>query len=328
MGKQRIGAVALLMAAIVAVSALITAFTGRLPSAGGGGEAEFRIVASFYPVYVAALNVVGDTEGVTVDNLVPSQTGCLHDYQMAPSDMISLQSADLLIINGAGAEGFLDTALRRFPSLTVVDTSAEIPLLESGEIHDHGDESEEEHAEHSFMNEHIWVSPTRYAKQVENLRDGLCAADPDHADGYRANAARYLAQIADRGQALRSAAESLGFTDCVTFHDSVAYLADELGLHPVASLAMGEESGLSAADAAQAQQAAAQAGRILLLYDSQYPVEYEYIGGGAAESRTLVLDTAVSGSQTADAWLQAMDRNLDALRVLGKPSAESGTGGE
>ncbi|MCI8553500.1 MAG: zinc ABC transporter substrate-binding protein [Clostridiales bacterium] len=316
MDKRRMGAVALLMAAITAASALITVLTGRLPTVRQADSNDFHVVASFYPVYIAALNIASGIDGVTVVNLVPERTGCLHDYQLSPGDMITLRRADLLLMNGAGAESFLTAALHQFPALTVVDASENIPLLESGtgHSHDHGQEEAEDHT--AFYNEHLWVSPARYARQVENLREGLCAADPEHAAAYRDNAERYLEQIAAAGEALRQAAGGLGFADCVTFHDSVAYLAEELGLHAVAALALGEESGLAAADAAQAQQAAAQAGRILLLYDGQYPVEYEYIGAGAAESRTLVLDTAVTGPAQADAWLAAMQRNLNALKGL------------
>ena len=39
------------------------------------------------------------------------------------------------------------------------------------------------------------MSPARYARQVENLRDALAEADPAHAAAYRANAERYLAQF-------------------------------------------------------------------------------------------------------------------------------------
>ena len=74
--------------------------------------------------------------------------------------------------------------LHQRPQLPVIDTSAGIPLLEvDGHVHteenghDHGDE---------MHNEHIWTSPSAYRRQVENLRDGLCTVDPEHAEGYPA----------------------------------------------------------------------------------------------------------------------------------------------
>ncbi len=97
---------------------------------------------------------------------------------------------------------------------------------------------------------------------------------------------------------LQEASAALSFRDCITFHDSVVYLADDLGLTVAASLSIGEESGIAASEAAEAQEAAARAGRVWLLYDGQYPVEYAYVGDRAEESRAVVLNTAVIGSGT------------------------------
>lgn len=308
MGKKRVGAIALLMILITAAAAVITLFTGtvRPPKSG-----ETRIVASFYPVYIAALNLADGVDGTALECLVGPRAGCLHDYQMSPDDMVALEGADILLLNGAGAESFLDAALRRFPGLVAVDASLGIDLL-GGHSH-HGDSHEHEE---EAVNEHYWVSPSRYAVMVENLRDGLCTADPGHAEAYRANAAAYLEKIRAMEAQLQEAAAALSFRDCITFHDSVVYLADDLGLPVAASLSIGEESGIAASEAAEAQEAAARAGRVWLLYDSQYPVEYAYVGGRAEESRAVVLNTAVTGPETKEAWLSAMEENLHQLRDL------------
>ena len=110
--KRMAGGVALLMAGITAVSLGITALLGLYRTERKEG---FSIMASFYPVYTAALNVAGGIDGVTVSCLTQPQTGCLHDYQLSPEEMIALKKADLLILNGAGAEAFLDSALSQLP---------------------------------------------------------------------------------------------------------------------------------------------------------------------------------------------------------------------
>lgn len=309
MGKKRVGAVALLLVLITAAAAVITLFTGTVRPRNSG---ETRIVASFYPVYIAALNLTDGVDGAALECLVGPRTGCLHDYQMAPDDMVALEGADILLLNGAGAESFLDAALRQFPDLVTVDASLGIDLLEGHSHHEGSHEHEHEEA----VNEHYWVSPSRYAVMVENLRDGLCAADPDRAEAYCANAAAYLEKIWAMEAQLQEASAALSFRDCITFHDSVVYLADDLGLTVAVSLSIGEESGIAASEAAEAQEAAARAGRVWLLYDGQYPVEYAYVGDRAEESRTVVLNTAVIGSGTKDSWLSAMEENLSQLRDL------------
>ena len=94
------GKVALLMAGILAASVLLTLAVGvdRRPAG------KTRIVASFYPVYIAALNLADGVEGVEVVSLTGPTTGCLHDYQLSPDNRITLSGASLLAVNGAGAE--------------------------------------------------------------------------------------------------------------------------------------------------------------------------------------------------------------------------------
>lgn len=307
MGKRVYGQVALLMAGIVLLSAAVTLLIGPTRR----DDQKTRIVASFYPVYVAALNLTQGIADVEAVSLAGPQTGCLHDYQLSPDNMVTLAGADVLVINGAGAEAFLDDAVARFPDLPVVDTSAGIELLENE--HDHHDHEDEAlHA--AAVNEHIWTSPARYYQQVENLRDGLCAADPAHAEQYRANAARYLAAIGEVRDEFAGVAGTLPFSEAVLFHESLRYVAQELGLTVLASIPLGEDAGGSAADIAAAQDAVAAAGRVWLLYDTQYDPAYEYIADGAAEHRAVMLDTAVTGGAEADGWLNAMRENLRKLR--------------
>ncbi|HIW72925.1 MAG TPA: metal ABC transporter substrate-binding protein [Firmicutes bacterium] len=313
--RRRYAAVALLMGAILLVSAVITAFT-RVTEREDG---RLRLVAASYPVYIAALNVADGVDGVQVVNLVPSQAGCLHDYQLSPDNMITLSGADALILNGAGAESFLDGAREQFPELAAIDTSEGVPLVESRHVHehDHGHDGEDGPAEEEAVcyNEHIWTSPGRYRRQVENLRDGLQALDPDHAAAYAANAEAYLSLIDAVYAQLRDAAGALPTDACITFHDSLTYFAEDLGLRPVAALSIGEEAGVSASDIRAAEQAAARAGAVLLLYDSQYPEEYAYIADSAERSLLLTLNMAAGGGDEKNAWLEAMEQNVQALRA-------------
>ena len=92
------GKVALLMAGILAASVLLTLAVGvdRRPAG------KTRIVASFYPVYIAALNLADGVEGVEVVSLTGPTTGCLHDYQLSPDNRITLSGASVLAVNGDG----------------------------------------------------------------------------------------------------------------------------------------------------------------------------------------------------------------------------------
>ena len=65
------------------------------------------VVTSFYPMYIATLNIVDGVNGVRLENLSEPQTGCLHDFQLTPEDMKLLSTADVFVINGGGIESFM-----------------------------------------------------------------------------------------------------------------------------------------------------------------------------------------------------------------------------
>lgn len=290
--------VAGLLAGILAVSALLTVITASV----GRQDSRPQVMTTVAPLYSAALAVVGDTHGVQVSRLSGSTAGCLHDYQLSPADRLALQQADLLLLSGAGAEPFLTDLL---PSLTAtaVDTSEGQTLLCAAHEHTH-------HGEEAY-NEHVWTSPTHYAAQVERVTAALCALDPANAAVYSANGAAYAAAVRDMGERLRQAVAALPTATCVTFHSSLEYLAQDIGLTPAATLQVGEDTGISAADLSAAQEVLAAQPQALLLYDGQYAIRY-----AALEGRTLVLNTAVTGDGTAKDWLDAMAHNLTQLETV------------
>lgn len=289
--------VALLLAAIVIGSLGITALTYTETETSG----TFSVTAATYPLYTAALNVVGDTAGVTVSCLIQPTAGCAHDYQLSPAEMRRLSTARVVVRGGDDA--FLNGALATLPEVVQIDTLQGVSLLSACE-------GEHHHDHHHEYNYHSFVSPARYAKQVENLRDGLCAADPKNAAAYTRNAAAYLQKIRN----LQARLTALPVDGAVVFHDSVAYVAEAVGLPVLATLPLGEESGVSAADLAEAAEAV-QGKRVVLLYDSQFAEQDFSLDAYAAYAVTVIWDTAVlprDGVAPENAWLYAMEQNLKA----------------
>lgn len=181
-------------------------------------EGPFRIVTSFYPMYIATINITQGIDGVEVTNMTKPQTGCLHDYQLATGDLKTLEKADAFVINGAGMEAFLDKVVSQQKALKIIDASKDIPLLKDGD---------EE-------NPHVWLSVTHAITQVKNIADQLAAADPKHADAYRKNAAAYVQKLVALKKEMHAALDPLPHKDIVTFHEAFPYFAQEFGLHIVA----------------------------------------------------------------------------------------------
>ena len=82
--------VSTLLAAIFVVAFGCTFFIYQKQEKNAKAE-DLTVVTSFYPMYIAALNVCDGVEGIHLENLSEPQTGCLHDYQLTPEDMKLLQ---------------------------------------------------------------------------------------------------------------------------------------------------------------------------------------------------------------------------------------------
>ena len=126
--------------------------SGASDSTKNTDEADdmLTIVTSFYPMYIAALNIVDKVEGVRLENLSEPQTGCLHDFQLTPEDMKLLSTADVFVINGGGIESFMSDVAKAYPKLDVVEACEDVALLsedadtESESNHDHDHDADTE----------------------------------------------------------------------------------------------------------------------------------------------------------------------------------------
>jgi zinc transport system substrate-binding protein len=258
-----------------------------------------RVLTSFYPMLIAALNVAKDVPGVEVSSMTKAVTGCLHDYQMTPGDMKKMGRADVFVVNGAGMERFLDTVRRESPGVKVVDASEGIELLAAGPRQE--------------GNPHVWCSISLHVRQVRNMAAGLAAADPAHAELYARNATNYIAKLdALRGR-VREALAELRTRDIVTFHEAFPYFAREFGLNIVAVIDREPGSEPSARELAGIVDVVRKAGVKALFAEPQYSAKSAHVIARETGARVYTLDPAVTGPEEPDAYLRSMERNLAEL---------------
>ena len=165
---------AVLLAAILFVGSVLTmAYVRTEQKQEQAKDGDLLVVTSFYPMYVAAENVIGDVEGVTLENLSEPQTGCLHDYQLTAADMKLLSKADVFIVNGGGIESFLSDVAESYPNLKIVQACDGIELLESeeGTEEAHSDDSssdtDKDSEEHLHENEDAHVENDDHSEDTD-----------------------------------------------------------------------------------------------------------------------------------------------------------------
>lgn len=291
---------------ILAAVMLLAGCTGKPASRQSGNDGELTVVTSFYPIYLHTINIAGGIPGVKVLNMTQPQTGCLHDYQLTPSDMKLLEQADIFVVNGAGMESFLDKVINQLPDVKIVEASKGIELIPE----EHGEDDGE-----SF-NPHVWVSVSGAIEQVDNIAEQLAELDRDNADRYRSNAHAYIEKLEALRDKMHSVLDGLSNRKIITFHEAFTYFAKEFNLETVAVIEREPGSEPSAAELADTIDKVREAGIKALFAEPQYPSKAADTIARETGAKVYMLDPVVTGEadgEDPDAYIRIMENNLKVL---------------
>ena len=264
-------------------------------------DGSVRIVTTFYPMYIDAINITKGVDGVTVTNMTKPQTGCLHDYQLTTEDMKTLEKADILIANGAGMESFLEKVIKEQKKLTVIDASKDMELLETdGE-----------------KNPHLWLSVTADIQQVKNITEQLKKADPKHADAYQANADAYIQKLEALKKEMHDTLDKAPHKDIVTFHEAFPYFAKEFGLNIIAVVEREPGSEPTPSELQEVIKQIKPLSTKVLFTEPQYSPNAAQTIARETGAKIYTLDPVVTGEANADAmdaYLVTMRKNMNTLK--------------
>ena len=261
---------------------------------------DIKIVASFYPMYIMAKNVVKDVPGVSVQNLTPPLTGCLHDYTVTTNDMKKLADAQVFVANGAGMESFLDKIIAQHPNIKIIQLASGIPLIK-GE----GNEGD---------NPHLWVSISNAIIQVKNLGKAMEEFDPSHKEFYAKNTANYMAKLETLRQKMHSELAPYKGRSIITFHEAFPYFAQEFGFNIAAVVEREPGSEPSAKELADTIELVKKNGISTLFSEPQYPAAAAETIAKETGVKVYILDPAVTGPDDYDSYINIMEYNLKVLK--------------
>jgi len=263
-------------------------------------ESHAQIAATTLPVYEFTSRLCEGT-GISVTRLVTESVSCLHDYSLNVRQVKAAEAAELIVINGAGLEDFMEDLLEGKQTIVA---SKDVPLLEN--CHDHGDHEDHHHEADS----HIWLSPANAMVMVTNIMEGLVAAYPEHTEKLQWNGILLLTKLKmllDYGNQQLSPLKN---RKLLTFHDGFGYFAQCFDLHIVA--AVEEEAG--------AETSARQLVNLIeLVQQLHIPAVFTETNGSDASAKVIcaetgaglyTLDMAISGED----YFTAMYHNIDTIR--------------
>lgn len=321
---------------------------GTKGAAGGASDASdsakntdeaddiLTVVTSFYPMYIATLNIVDGVNGVRLENLSEPQTGCLHDFQLTPEDMKLLSTADVFVINGGGIESFMSDVAKAYPKLDVVEACEDVALLseddadsdhdhdheadtksDSDQDHDHEADAESDSAhdhDHGDENAHAWMSVPRYRTMVQTIASRLAEKDAKHADEYYANAKAYDAKLAVLEEKINSIKSLTNGQNIIIFHEAYAYVADDFSMNACYLLDLDEERSVSAGEIKQVIGAIKNDGVSVILAEELYGKSMGDTVSRETDVHVIYIDPLNRGEYDKDSYLYGMEHNIELIK--------------
>ena len=185
---------------IISVSVLFTACESADRQSGHAGEpgpesGVSLVVVSNYPLYFFANRIVNGINGAP--EIVLPIIGGDPAFWIPDAEQIQLlQSADVIALNGAGAESWLN--LMTVDRRRLLDTSAYIENqlipLEDTVKHQHGPEGAHSHQD---MASNTWLDPHLAIAQAQALTDALSELAPTDESQFRDNMAKLDQELDD-----------------------------------------------------------------------------------------------------------------------------------
>jgi len=275
------------------------------PAPAGADAAALDVLAAESFLADIAQNVAG--ERLVIQALLPAGVDP-HTFEPTPRDAVRIAESDVLIVNGAGFETWLEELLDNAGGerLVIEASSGLAPRQpqeqEKAQTQEHpeticavppeGQPPEDETCEQEVRahegDPHFWLDPNHVIRYVENIRAGLVQADPGGEAIYTQNAEAYIAELRQLDVWIAKQVSQIppGERLLVTNHESFGYFADRYGFTIIGTVIPSVSSGASPS----AQQLAA---LINAIRASQVKAIFLETGSNPELAEQIALETGV-----------------------------------
>lgn len=182
--------------------------------------ADQKIIA--LSTFTIIADMVSSVGGDKVESISLTKPGAeIHGYQPTPNDLIQASKADVMFENGMNLEVWTEKLRASIPDVPVVRVSEGVQVQYIAED-----------AYAGKPNPHAWMSPEQGLIYVENIRKGLTAQAPEHAEYFATRAAAYSDEIRAVDKQLEEALGKLPANNrvLVSCEGAFTYLTNDYGL--------------------------------------------------------------------------------------------------
>ncbi len=182
-----------------------------------GSADGLKVVATTTIVTDIVKNVGG--QNINLTTLLPLGSDP-HSFEPTPQDIARVADADLIFINGAGLETFMDRLLQNSGTKANVLSVSDGITLRAAPT-----------GEGANGDPHTWTDPNNVQIWVDNIAAALSQRDPANQAAYLANAEKYRQELVKLDQWIRQQVAEIPQANrqLVTDHELFGYFADRYG---------------------------------------------------------------------------------------------------
>ena len=205
-----------------------------LPTKFVCADQKIRVVVTILPLAEFVEQVGKDKVHVTV--MIPPGAEP-HTYEPTPNQLKEVSTADLYVKVGTGLEFelyWLDKLLALSKKMRLCDGSFGVELLSmNADVHDGHP--------HGFADPHIWLSPKRVIRMVENIENALIEISPANAQFYKANAQDFISRLQALDSEIKNKLAAFSGRSFLVVHPEWGYLAVDYSLEQISLEKEGKE---------------------------------------------------------------------------------------
>ena len=209
---------------------------------------KLNVVTSVAPITNIVQNIGGNK--INLIGLVPEGINS-HTFEMVPSDIIKINDADLIILDGLNLEADIEQTAENI----ICKNPNNIELLKLGDntiskgnwIFDFSFPKDK-----GDPNPHLWLNVEYTIKFANLTRDKLIEMDPSNSQYYIENSNKYTKLLKQLDEGIKKSVETIPVENrkLLTYHDSWAYFAPRYGMKIIGAIQASDFSNPSPKDIA------------------------------------------------------------------------------
>ena len=260
---------------------------------------KFRILTSFYPIYIMTLNITDGAQNIELSNMAENIVGCIHDYTLNTADLRKFEKADVFIENGKSLENFTDKIVSLYPDVHIIESAENVDkLIENEEI-----------------NAHIWLNVDNYILQTSKIAEDLSKLNPENSEIYLKNSKNYIEQLNN----LKQEFEEIKQKDnkkSICLNEALDYLLEELDIESQTINSDHEQSALSAEVIKSTIEKMKNENIKIIFVDKNDNTSTAKVLANETGAKIYTLNSGMNGDKNKDEYLKVMRENIQVLKNI------------